>query len=172
LIAIGNLLVPTVARVAGQYGRRATIRFSVRYGLVGGALIFLYYGFLAAFPATALRMVFKSHSPYIAMAGPLRWYQIDLAAIYIESVLMAWLYGLGESRTNFTSQMVKASFILLVALPATAMFGLYGLIAGNLIAVSLCIAVQLYFLRKALRHQSAAESERVREFAGLLPALD
>jgi O-antigen/teichoic acid export membrane protein len=154
LIAMGNLLVPGVAKVARRYGRRATIRVAARYGLRGAAIIFLYYGLLSAFPTLALRLIFGKNSPYLVEAGPLRWFVLNLSVFYIESVLLAWLYGLGESRANFASQSFKASIILLVALPATAIYGVFGLIAGNLTASTLCVIMQMFFLRRALNARS------------------
>jgi O-antigen/teichoic acid export membrane protein len=172
LIAMGNLMVPGVAKVAKRYGRPATVRVALRYAFCGAALVFVYYGLIAAFPTLALGLVLGKNSPYLAVAGKLRVYQLYLAAIYIESVLMAWLYGLGESRANFTSQMVQGSFTLVIALPAAAMYGLYGLILGNLTAASICIVVQFWFLRKALGFGVTRSSRSFTAFAESLPALD
>jgi O-antigen/teichoic acid export membrane protein len=172
LIGIGNLLVPGVAKVARRFGRPATIGVAGRYGLAGAAIIFLYYGLLAAFPTLALRLIFKKESPYLAVAGPLRWYVLNLGVFYIEGILLAWLYGLGKTRANFASQLLKASIIVLVALPATASYGVYGLIAGNLAATTLCVMMQVLFLRRALAVGIRPERELVRTSNESLPALD
>jgi O-antigen/teichoic acid export membrane protein len=150
LIGIGNLLVPAVAKAAKRGGLSATIRIAVRYGLLGAGIIFSYYGLVAAFPHMVLAEVFGKHSPYLLEATPLRLYLINMCVMYVEFVLLAWLLGLGESRANGVSQIFYATLTLVVALPATALYGVYGLIAGNLVAATLCVLVQLFLLRRAL----------------------
>jgi O-antigen/teichoic acid export membrane protein len=164
LMGVGNLLVPAVARVARHEGPRATIRAVWRYALLGGVVVFSYYGLLFAFPTLALRIVFGPNSPYLGEATLLRFYLINMSIMYVEMVLLSWLYGLGESRANFVTQSFQAAVALLVSLPLTAIYGIPGLIAGGFIGTTLCVVAQLMMLRKALNLQVADLSPHVISF--------
>jgi O-antigen/teichoic acid export membrane protein len=150
LIGICNLLVPAVAKVAHSDGPRATIRVVRRYGLLGAVFVFPYYGCLSLFPTVVLRAAFGAHSPYLLEAGHLRLYLANMAVMYVEMVSLAWLLGLGQSRASAMSQILYATLTLLIALPATAIYGISGLIVGNLIALTLSVIAELFMLRKAL----------------------
>jgi O-antigen/teichoic acid export membrane protein len=156
LIGIGNLLVPAVANVAMQDRVAATIRIVGRYAVLGGVAIFGYYGLLFAFPGAALKLVFGAHSSFLLQAIPLRFYLLCMCMAYVETVLFAWLDGLGNTRANFLTRAVQAAASLLIAIPAIAFFGIPGLIAGEFISITLGVMVQLHLLRRTFGGARAA----------------
>lgn len=172
LLGIGNLLVPAVARAARKDGVRASARAAGRYSLLGGAVIFTYYGVLCAFPSLALRLVFGSGSPYLNEGTWLRLYALNMCVMYVELVLQGWLSGLGESRANFMTQIVQAAATLSVTLPATALYGIPGLIGGAFVGTTLCVIAQSFMLGKALRVRIVASWPPIRSFGESLPAPD
>jgi hypothetical protein len=159
LMGVGNLLVPAVSRVRNRAGARATVRIAGKYGLLGGAAVFSYYALLFAFPGGALRLAFGAASSFIKEAVPLRFYLITMCVCYVESVLLGWLYGLGDSRASFLSRAVQATASVLIALPAIVVFGIPGWIGGEFVATTLAVAVECCLLWRLL-HEPKRDAVR------------
>ncbi len=163
LLGTGNVLVPAVSRGHSIGGHRAAFHSAVRYWAVAGVLILPLFAMLVIFPRISLGLLVGSQSPYLAYAPLLRLYTFAMIVYYVEYCLSGWLSGLGESRSNFHVQAVNALATLLISLPATARFGLSGLVYGSIAAAAISALAQVFVSYKFLR--LALDSIRTKDHA-------
>lgn len=151
LLGTSNLLIPAVSRSNSTGGLRAAFHAAMKYWAVGAVLVLPYFALLVMIPSFCLAVLVGRQSPYLAYAPLLRLYTFSMIVYYIEFCLGGWLAGLGESRSNFHVQIVNAMATLLIALPATARFGMNGLVYGTVAAATISALAQVWVSFKFLR---------------------
>jgi O-antigen/teichoic acid export membrane protein len=157
--ALSGLIVPTVSRAKAGGGTRFAMRVGLRYAAIGMAALAVYFGLLALFPETCLRLMYSKHHPeYLRpeMGGYLRLLVGSWTLMFITNMTLAILNGLGYSRANFISTVANGIVTLAVALPLIWWLGLKGTIVGGLVATGAATVVAVYSF---IRHHDDAGNE-------------
>jgi O-antigen/teichoic acid export membrane protein len=154
LTSIGGLIIPAVARAASQRNWKQSRRSALRYAGLGAMVVGPIFAVIAIAPGTCLHLLYGTR--FSGTAPLLRLWVINCVVSYVAMVLNSWLAGLKEPRYQFLGQMVHMAAVLTISLPATAIWGVKGLILGGLCSTLFDTAALLYFLRQADRHLSSA----------------
>jgi O-antigen/teichoic acid export membrane protein len=157
--ALSGLIVPTVSRAKAGGGTRFAMRVGLRYAGIGMAALAVYFGLLALFPETSLRLMYSKHHPeYLRpeLATFLRVLVGSWTLLFINNMTLAILNGLGYSRANFISTVANALVTLTVALPLIWWLGLEGTIVGGFLATGAATVVAVYSF---IRHHDDAGNE-------------
>lgn len=152
--SVTNLIVPGVAQAAAHGGPRATVRVASRYFLFGVALLGPYFLILGFLPGLSLKAFYGFKTEYVMYAPLLALFVINYAVKYVSDTIGAWLLGLGHSRLGFYTQMANIVATLLVGLPMTWYWGLWGLIVGGIFAITCTALAAGYYLRRVIRGQA------------------
>jgi O-antigen/teichoic acid export membrane protein len=153
LSSIGGLIVPAVARAASLGNWSQTRRSALRYTALGAVVIGPIFVVVASAPAQCLHLLYGAR--FASTAPLLRLWVINCVVAYVALVLNSWLAGLKEPRYQFLAQMVHMAAVVTISLPATAIWGVKGLILGGLCSTLMDTAALAYFLRQADRHLSS-----------------
>jgi O-antigen/teichoic acid export membrane protein len=149
--SMSNMITPAVARASTSSGMKSATRMALRYALFGAALISPFVLGLLIFPGTILHLAYGAKSPYLGLTLLLRLTVVNFIVGYIATMLSSWLVGLGHSRLHFYSQINNIVIALLIGLPLTAKFGVYGLIGGGIFMTTTTSILLMFLLRRAIR---------------------
>jgi O-antigen/teichoic acid export membrane protein len=151
---LGGLIIPTVARAKAGGGTRFAMKIGLRYSLLGLAMLLPYFGILALFPQTCIRLVYGSQHPqYLQLGGYLRILLCTWTFLFVTNMTLAVLNGLGYTRANFNTNLCNALLTVFVALPLIYWLGLKGVVIGGSIATIAATAVAVYAF---VRHHNDA----------------
>lgn len=145
MAGLSGLVTPAVARESVTSNKNAT-RIALRYTLFGAAIIAVYYLVLLVFAEPLLKLLWGVDKPYWQHANLLRLFVGNYIAIYLLTMITAWLGGLGQSKHTFYVALTNVVMSLVVGLPLTAKFGVAGLIMGGLISSGVSALVAIYFI--------------------------
>ncbi len=163
-IGLASVITPSVARAMKEFGARAATPVARQSILLGIALLTPYYLLVLVAPRFVLHVFLGSrYVDYLDAIPLVRLYVINFAVTFIQVSSNAWLGGLGLSRYLFYTQIIKTGVGLLISLPATAIWGVQGLILGNILALTVEAASNGYFIRLANlgRIKPVTESEPI-----------
>jgi O-antigen/teichoic acid export membrane protein len=132
--AVATLITPTAARVNEKRGLQHAKRISLRFTLLGGILLLPYLSFLAAWPRLFIAVLYGWHSDYMIYAPVVRICAVAVGFVYLGIAASAYLNGIHRTRQAFFGQVVYAACYVLIVMPLTAKFGMYGAAWGWLIA--------------------------------------
>jgi O-antigen/teichoic acid export membrane protein len=152
---ISALLIPAVAKAHATVGMHQARREALRWTGLGAAVLLPYYAGLCLFPGLALRMCYGSHSPYLAAGMLLELYVISRVVDYAVMAVGGVLAGLGQTRRDFTAQMVHTLVVLIACIPMTYAWGVRGIILGSIVASGSYVIVASLLLRGAMREAEA-----------------
>lgn len=161
--AMGSLIIPSVSRARGTAGARSAMHVGMKYALLGLAGLGIYFGILALFPSGCLRLVYGKAHPDYAQKLPnyLRILLADWTFLFVTSMTLAILNGLGYSRANFFVTLTKASATLLIALPLIVKLGLNGAMIGGALSTALAAIVAICSFLRHHRETPHLPSEAV-----------
>lgn len=150
--AISGLIIPSVARARAGGGTRFAMQVGLRYAFLGGAALAVYFGVLELFPGACLHLMYKkTFSP--ELPNYLRVLVCSWTLLFITSMVVAILNGLGYSRVNFLTTLANAIVTVCVSLPLVYSLGLKGTIIGGLLATAAATIVAVYSF---IRHHNDA----------------
>lgn len=132
LFSVTGLIVPTVAQVHVAKGFSAARRVGLRYAMVGAAILGAYFLLLLTVPGLLLGLIYPPE--YAAAAAGVRIFAVTGLIGFSATLLLAILNGLGHPRSQFLAQVSNMLASLLIGLPATFIFGLWGALWGGLFA--------------------------------------
>lgn len=151
---MSGLITPAVARAAAGSDHHEVRRIAMRYITFGAALLMPYFLILALAPRFSLRLFYSADSPYIVHVTELRLFVANFVCVYFSSVIIAWLAGLGHSRWNFYVQLWCIAATLVIGLPLTVKWGLYGVTIGGLTTSLVAVLAAAWYIRRA-DHEAA-----------------
>jgi O-antigen/teichoic acid export membrane protein len=154
LTSIGGLIIPAVARAASQNNWKQTRRSALRYAALGGIVLGPIFAVIASVPGPCLHLLYGTR--FSETAPLLRLWVINCVVAYVALILNSWLAGLKEPRYQFLAQMVHMAAVVTISLPATAIWGIKGLILGGLCSTLFDTIALFYFLHQADRHLSSS----------------
>lgn len=145
-----GVLVPTISRVRHEFGTVAAKRVGLRYMCLGAVVVYGYFAVVLIAPEFVLGILFPKKPEYKALADELRIFTCSGIIGYTVTMLLAIMNGLGHSRPNLISQLGNVFGSILIGLPLTYYFGLWGCVVGGFIATVflLIICLQQYFAFK------------------------
>jgi O-antigen/teichoic acid export membrane protein len=161
LASVANLITPVVAKVKaeaealGKTGHRESQRAAIKYSIQGALLLYPFFAFLLLLPHIALHIFYKSGSPYLQLATPMRIFTFAYALAYISAMMNSYLCGLGKSRLPFIGQVANAVVTCAITLPLVARFGVIGAAYGALFPVLTQVGFGIYFVQHADRTKQA-----------------
>lgn len=151
-IGLGSLIVPAVANTMKRINARAAGPAARQIILLGLILLIPYYLFVLAMPHVAMHLFLgRRYLTYLDATPFVRLYVFNAAVAFVQVSLGSWLAGLGQSRLLFVTQVIKTLVGLAISLPATAIWGVEGLIFGNIFALSVESGCYAYFIRRVNR---------------------
>lgn len=135
LFSLGSLITATVAKQR-DFRTPAVLRYILlATGLVGSYLLVL-----AVAGRPIMRLLYGSHSPYLAFASLIRIFALAWIFEIVAQLATAILGGLREPRSLFHLQVVGAFAAVLVALPLSYVYGVFtagfGLLLINVLRAS------------------------------------
>jgi O-antigen/teichoic acid export membrane protein len=153
LTSIGGLLIPAVARAATTGSRSKVRRSALLYAGLGAVFLVPAYLFFICFPHLTLHIFFGSrYDSDLRLQRLLQLWTINWVVSYGTVVLNSWLAGLKQARYRFMAETLHMIVAIAISLPATAIWGVKGLILGGLITTCIDTAALFYFLILADRH--------------------
>lgn len=156
-IGLASLIMPAVANAMKRIGAHAAASTARQIILLGLLLLVPYYIVVLAWPHLAMHLFLGQRYATYRDATPfVRLYVFNAAVAFIQISLNAWLGGLGQSRLLFLTQVIKTVIGLSIALPATAIWGIQGLILGNIFALSVEASCYAWFIRRVNRESALA----------------
>jgi O-antigen/teichoic acid export membrane protein len=153
-LCLAALIVPAAARANRHGGFEAARRIAWRYALGAAAVLLPYYLLLTAAPRLALKAAYGPHHPVALMTAGLRIFVASYTLIFISQVIGSLLNGVEQSRRTLVPQLAQAVATLVVAMPATARYGLEGFLWGWLFSNVVLAAGYLLMLARVGRHQN------------------
>jgi O-antigen/teichoic acid export membrane protein len=145
LLGFNNLII---ASIAGRKRADGVVPWTAAAKQIRLAAILLgsYFAVLAICPYFFMRMLYGSHSPYLANASLLRYFALAYALEALAMIAGAVLGGLGETRFSLIAQMCAMATSVLIVFPwiihsglRAAVLGLV-LVAGTRATAALCLA--------------------------------
>jgi O-antigen/teichoic acid export membrane protein len=134
-----GLIVPVVARTLAGSDVRYAKRVGLKYAAVGFVPFGLYFLILLAVPELLLRLLYDE--AYWGLANGVRLFALTSITGFVATMALAVLNGLGRPRAQFNTQLTNTLATLLVGLPLTYYFDLYGALWGGLVATLALTAV-------------------------------
>jgi O-antigen/teichoic acid export membrane protein len=134
---ISGVIIPSAAHARRESGLQSAWESTVHHVIQGAALLLPYFLLLLIIPRQVLSLVYGHASPYVHDGNALRLYVAANIIFYFSQMLLTFLAAVEEQRAVFQAQCWTTVVTILISLPLTACFGLYGVIAG--VAVSIAV---------------------------------
>jgi O-antigen/teichoic acid export membrane protein len=138
VMTLGGIIVPVVARTKAGSSMQFAKRVGLKYAAVGFVAIAGYMLLLLLFPRLVLGIFFDK---YLHVANGVRIFALTGLVGYAATMAIAILNGLGRPQVQFWTQVANTAATLVVGLPLTIAFGLYGALWGGLFATVVLTAV-------------------------------
>jgi O-antigen/teichoic acid export membrane protein len=145
--AIGSLIMPNAARAYSTQGIVPAKKVGLRFTLLGGLLLGPYLALLVIWPQLPIAMLYGWDTEYMAYAPIVQICAFSVGFAYLATAAGVFLSAVDQSRQSFFGQVLFAVAYVIIVLPLTARFGIYGAVWGWLIASILRAAVYFYFLQ-------------------------
>lgn len=155
LFSVTGLIVPTVAHVHAAQGFSAARRVGIRYAAVGAGILSAYFLIPIAVPGLLLELIYPPE--YASAAAGVRLFGVVGLLGLSTTILLAVLNGLGHSRSQFVTQVASMLASLLIGLPATFIFGLWGALWGTFFATLAYVTTAIWQFRHISRAHMATE---------------
>jgi O-antigen/teichoic acid export membrane protein len=144
---ISSVIVPSAAHARRESGLRAAWQSTARHATHGAILLMPYFLILQIAPRQVLSLVYGHASPYVDTANPLRLYVAANILFYFAQMLLTFLAAMEQPRAVFWAQCWTTGVTILISLPLTACFGLYGVIGGVAVSIVVRFLAALFFFR-------------------------
>ena len=157
LLGFNNLIIASIAnrdRVSGVSPWAAAVK-QIRLAAV---LFGLYFIALATCGSFFMKVVYGSHSPYLANAPLLRYFALAYALEAVAMFAGAILGGLGETRFNFIAQLCPMVVSVLVVFPWIMLSGLKAAVIGLVLVASTRAAAACYLAFRGIQKESRTAS--------------
>lgn len=153
VFSLAGLVIAAVANATASAptpmaGVRAGHRVAIKYTLFGAALVVPYYAVVTLFPEFMLSLFFKATSPYVALAGEVKWMTLTYAALFISTMAVSLLNGLGRARDSFVATLSSSIATVVISIPMIIHYGLHGALVAGWFPMFLQLAVALWLLRR------------------------
>lgn len=146
IMSVGNLIIPGVALAAARGTVSDVDAIAAKRSLPLAALLCPPLIILATAPNGALASLYGDSSPYISLAGPLRWFVLAYALVFLSSILGSILNGIQNSFYRLLAQGASLITSIVVGLPMTFAYGVSGAAAGYAIANFALLVAALKFV--------------------------
>jgi len=141
-----GLIVPVVARTRAESGTLVAKRVGLKYVAVGAVPVMMYMLVLVAIPELLLRAIYPS--AFEGLGNGIRIFAMTNIIGFLATMCLAILNGLGRPHVQFLSALTNTLATLLIGLPLTWYYDLWGALWGGLAAtVALTIVAVGLFLR-------------------------
>lgn len=171
MLCLAALIVPAAARARRDGGVAAARRLAWRYALGVAAVLAPYYLLLTAIPGTALRWAYGSNHPAVALTAGLRIFVASYSLLFVAQVIGCLLNGIEQSRRGLVPQLAQTLVTLVIAIPATARYGLNGFLWGWLASNVVLAGGYLLMLRGVDKADARQAARAAQEAAEAEPAL-
>lgn len=146
VLTLAGLIVPVVARARASSNLATAKRVGLKYAAVGAVTLGGYMLILLAIPDLLLRIVYPEQ--FAHLGNGVRVFAITSFIGFSATMCLAVLNGLGRPHVQFMAAMTNTVATLVVGLPLTWYYGLWGALWGGLAAtVALTAVTVIMFLR-------------------------
>ena len=142
-------VAPIVASRNRVKGPRAAYALGVSSIAGGAAALLPLWIVLLVFPREALNLIYGSNA-FAGIEQPLVVYTIAYLLLYLGLTMTAMLTSLKAGRAGFLIQLANGFTALVLAVPATSAFGLWGAVGTTLVGATSGVVVGAFCLRKWL----------------------
>lgn len=141
-----GLIVPVVARTRAGSDVQHAKRVGLKYAAVGFVPFGLYFLVLLAVPEVLLKILYNEN--FWTLGNGVRIFALTSIIGFIANMALAVLNGLGRPQAQFNTQLTNTIATILIGLPMTYYWGLYGALWGGLLAtIALTIVALITFIR-------------------------
>ena len=157
LLGFNNLIIASIAnrgRVSGISPWAAAVK-QIRLAAI---LFGLYFIALATCGSLFMKVVYGSHSPYLANAPLLRYFALAYALEAVAMFAGAILGGLGETRFNFIAQLCPMVVSVLIVFPWIMLSGLKAAVIGLVLVAGTRAAAACYLAFRGMEKESREAS--------------
>ena len=151
MFGVGNLMLPSVARINAIGGARRAMRGAIRQAGEGAILLTPVFAGILFWSSQILRAFYGPGSPYMGLTRELRVFVAVYIVMYIAQAATSTLNGLGRVREASISHVCGAGAAVALGIPASALLGLAGGIGGALASNVARLGMSLAYLRRAAR---------------------
>jgi O-antigen/teichoic acid export membrane protein len=158
LFGFNNLIIASIANRNNNSGISPWTA-AVKQIRLAAILFALYFSALATFGSFFMKVVYGSHSPYIANAPLLRYFALAYALEAVAMFASAILGGLGETLFNFIAQLCPMIVSVLIVFPWIMHSGLKAAVIGLVLVAGTRAATACYLAFLGMEKQGRAASE-------------
>jgi O-antigen/teichoic acid export membrane protein len=148
MLAFGTVIVPTVARARGQRGLPAAKRLfnaSITAGIVGLTAIF---AIPMIWPAEVLRIFYPDNAErYLPYTGVLQIMTVATLLLFAKEMSATFLNAVEQPKLGFNGQFAFTLAMVFIAMPLSAVYGLWGMVIGATIAGAIHLTVNAWYIR-------------------------
>jgi O-antigen/teichoic acid export membrane protein len=144
---ISSVIVPSAAHARRESGIRDAWQTTARHAMHGAILLMPYFMILLVVPRQALSLIYGHDSPYVHIGNALRLYVAANVIFYFAQMVLTFLAAIEQPRAVFWAQCWTTAVTILISLPLTACFGLYGVIGGVAISILVRFFSAMFYLR-------------------------
>jgi O-antigen/teichoic acid export membrane protein len=157
MLGFNNLIIASIAnrdRVSGVSPWSAAVK-QMRLAAI---LLGLYYAVLATCGGLLMKLVYGSHSPYLANASLLRYFALAYALEAVAMFAGAILGGLGETQSNFIAQLCPMVVSVLIVFPWIMLSGLKAAVVGLVLVAGTRAVAASYLAFRGMEKESRIAS--------------
>ena len=156
---VAGLITPAAARKLSTEGVRGAERISLKFAILGTAMLAPYLLFIALLPTFTMKLLYGANTPFVGFPGLVRMCVMGYWVIFASAVLTAFLNGVGKARYTFYGQIVSAVGQFAILMPANIVFGLQGYIWGGTANAIIQLLFLLILARRGIREVRAEAAE-------------
>jgi O-antigen/teichoic acid export membrane protein len=158
LSSIGGLITPAAAQRLAQAGIHAAKRTSIKYALLGAAMLGPYLLFILIFPSYVMKLTYGSDTHFLGQENALRGCAIGYMFIFTIGAMTAFLNGVHKGRYSFYGQLSTSILQFVTVLPLNILFGLNGYVWGGVLLASIQFIILGWYMHKAMKEPAEAET--------------
>ena len=150
LFSMSNMLIPAVARAAGD-GLTAVRKIMLKNAILFSALLLPCFFLMAGFPRQIMSAVYGAHSPYLPLAPLLRIFSLTFLLQFLATLIGAYEGGLSRPKTYMFAQIASLSILVLTGLVLMKFYGIAGAVYAGALAAAARMLTFMILSRKSDR---------------------
>jgi O-antigen/teichoic acid export membrane protein len=150
LFSMSNMLIPAVARAAGD-GLAAVRKIMAKNAILFSALLLPCFLLMGGFPRQIMAVVYGGHSPYLPLAPLLRILSLTFLLQFLATLVGAYEGGLSRPKTYMFAQIASLSVLVSTGVVLMKLYGIAGALYAGLLAAAARMLTFIILSRRADR---------------------
>ena len=150
LFSMSNMLIPAVARAAGD-GLAAVRKIMLKNAILFSSLLLPCFLLMGGFPRQIMSVVYGAHSPYLPLAPLLRILAFTFLLSFLATLIGAYEGGLSRPKTYMFAQIASLSVLVVTGLLLIKLYGIAGALYAGALAATARMLTFIVLSRRADR---------------------